>query len=181
VARIRRRGCAEQQEVWRFDDLAAHNMAVLAMAQMAIMMQGTVPTLALATSDSICAAPCRQRVCGVVAVRSAARASRHADQLGRDLGQPRGVAGDRLNAEGLVLVKACAIEPSMDVVEVGRGNVDHDSPASRATPLMRELLNCAETAARARAFAQWWRDGLSPAATLDQPRASDRHGESVES
>src|SRR5262249_33033355 len=42
----------EQQDLWRFDDLAAHNMAVLAMAQMALMMKGICPALTLAASDS---------------------------------------------------------------------------------------------------------------------------------
>ena len=41
-----------QQDLWRFDDLAAHNMAVLAMAQMALMMKGICPSLVLAASDA---------------------------------------------------------------------------------------------------------------------------------
>lgn len=37
---------------WHFDDLAAHNMCLLAMAQYAILMQGVVPELVLASNEN---------------------------------------------------------------------------------------------------------------------------------
>ena len=41
----------QYQLEWRFDDLAAHNMCLLAMAQYAILMQGVLPELVLASSE----------------------------------------------------------------------------------------------------------------------------------
>ena len=41
----------EHQAVWRFDDVAAHNMAVLGMAQYALMMQGLPPEYAKQVQD----------------------------------------------------------------------------------------------------------------------------------
>ena len=40
------------QAHWHFDDLAAHNMALLAMAQTAQLARGLTPTLQLAASES---------------------------------------------------------------------------------------------------------------------------------
>jgi len=106
----------EQQELWRFDDLAAHNMAVLAMAQMALMMQGIYPALALATSEADLRRTVQQARVPVWLPFEVLREQ-------RDTLTSWGVTSDslaawlanRLNAEELVLVKACAIEPSMDV------------------------------------------------------------------
>ncbi|CAB3683411.1 amino acid kinase family protein [Paraburkholderia rhynchosiae] len=42
----------EYQGEWRFDDLAAHNMCLLAMTQYAILMQGILPELVLASSEA---------------------------------------------------------------------------------------------------------------------------------
>jgi 5-(aminomethyl)-3-furanmethanol phosphate kinase len=39
------------QKEWHFDDLAAHNMCLLAMTQYALMMQGVLPDLVLATNE----------------------------------------------------------------------------------------------------------------------------------
>lgn len=41
----------QYQREWRFDDLAAHNMCLLAMAQYAILMQGVLPELVLASNE----------------------------------------------------------------------------------------------------------------------------------
>jgi aspartokinase-like uncharacterized kinase len=40
------------QQEWRFGDLAAHNMCLLAMAQYAILMQGVMPELVLASNEA---------------------------------------------------------------------------------------------------------------------------------
>jgi 5-(aminomethyl)-3-furanmethanol phosphate kinase len=42
----------QAQQTWNFNDLAAHNMAVLAMGQMALMMHALEPRLALVTQES---------------------------------------------------------------------------------------------------------------------------------
>ena len=42
----------EVQQRWKFDDLAAHNMATLAMVQTALMLHSLEPRLVLAAQDS---------------------------------------------------------------------------------------------------------------------------------
>ncbi|MGN6808583.1 MAG: amino acid kinase family protein, partial [Trinickia sp.] len=42
----------QYQAEWRFNDLAAHNMCLLAMTQYALMMQGLSPELVLASSEA---------------------------------------------------------------------------------------------------------------------------------
>jgi aspartokinase-like uncharacterized kinase len=106
----------EHQAVWHFDDVAAHNMAVLAMAQHALLMQGVCRNLVIAASEE--------------QIRRALRGGRVA------LWAPLGVLqqeanlltswdvtsdslaawlANRLNAERLMLVKSCAIEPGQSV------------------------------------------------------------------
>jgi len=41
------------QKEWAFDDLAAHNMCLLAMTQFALMMQGVLPDLVLASNEDM--------------------------------------------------------------------------------------------------------------------------------
>jgi len=137
----------EQQDLWRFDDLAAHNMAVLAMAQMALMMQGICPALALATSDADLRRAVQQARVPVWLPFEALREQ-------RDTLTNWGVTSDslaawlanRLNAEGLLLVKACAIEPSMDVARcVAAGIVDEQfARFTRDAAYAVTLLNCAD-------------------------------------
>ena len=100
------------QAHWRFDDLAAHNMAVLAMAQSAYMAWGLNPKLQLATSE----AEIRKVLHGGHTalwlpnewVRaqpdSNANWNNSGDSIALDLARS-------LNAERLVVVKSCAIEP----------------------------------------------------------------------
>jgi len=42
----------QYQSEWSFDDLAAHNMCLLAMTQYALLMQGVLPELVLASSEA---------------------------------------------------------------------------------------------------------------------------------
>jgi aspartokinase-like uncharacterized kinase len=42
----------QYQAEWRFNDLAAHNMCLLAMTQYALLMQGLLPELVLASSEA---------------------------------------------------------------------------------------------------------------------------------
>jgi aspartokinase-like uncharacterized kinase len=118
----------EHQDLWRFDDLAAHNMAVLAMAQMALMMQGICPALALATNDADLRRAVQQARVPVWLPFEVLREQ-------RDTLTNWGVTSDslaawlanRLNAEGLVLVKACEIDPSMNIEKcVAAGIVDDE-------------------------------------------------------
>lgn len=139
----------EQQELWRFDDLAAHNMAVLAMAQMALMMQGICPALALATSDADLRRAVQQAQVPVWLPFEVLRERR--DTLTR-----WGVTSDslaawlanRLNAEGLLLVKACEIGPSMGLAECTAAGIVDDEFAhfTRDAAYAVKLLNSADLA-----------------------------------
>jgi aspartokinase-like uncharacterized kinase len=137
----------DQQELWRFDDLAAHNMAVLAMAQMAMMMQGICPALALATSDSDLRRAVQQARVPVWLPFEVLREQRDpltnwgvtSDSLAAWL-------ANRLNAEGLLLVKACEIDPSMDAAEcVAAGIIDEEfTRFTRDAAYEVTVLNCAD-------------------------------------
>jgi 5-(aminomethyl)-3-furanmethanol phosphate kinase len=117
----------EHQDLWRFDDLSAHNMAVLAMAQMALMMQGICPALTLATSDTDLRRAVQQARVPVWLPFEILREQ-------RDTLTNWGVTSDslaawlanRLNAEGLLLVKACEIEPSMELAQCAAAGIVDD-------------------------------------------------------
>lgn len=117
----------EHQELWRFDDLTAHNMAVLAMAQMALMMQGICPALALATNDADLRRAVQQARVPVWLPFEVLREQ-------RDTLTNWGVTSDslaawlanRLNAEGLVLVKACEVDPAFDLEQYTAAGVVDD-------------------------------------------------------
>ena len=101
------------QAIWRFDDLNAHNMALLAMAQTAYLARGLNPDLRLAAN----LAEIRQVLHGGYTAlwlpleRLSETPGPDAswdvtsDSLALDLAQ-------QLNAERLVLVKSCAIDPA---------------------------------------------------------------------
>jgi len=100
------------QRAWQFDDLAAHNMAILAMAQTALMLHAMEPRLVPATDD----AEIRHALhVGSPALWMPYTVLRDAPDLltGWD------VTSDslslwlarRLNAERLVVVKSCTVNP----------------------------------------------------------------------
>ncbi|PTB22099.1 aspartate kinase [Trinickia symbiotica] len=101
----------QYQAEWRFNDLAAHNMCLLAMTQYALLMQGLLPELVLASSEA--------------KIRRALRAGRVAvwvpTALMRDT--PDSMSNwdttsdslaawlsTMLNAERLMVVKSCPID-----------------------------------------------------------------------
>ena len=112
------------QAIWRFDDLNAHNMALLAMAQTAYLARGLNPDLRLAAN----LAEIRQVLHGGYTAlwlpleRLSETPGPDAswdvtsDSLALDLAQ-------RLNAERLVLVKSCAIDPAASHAELGETGV----------------------------------------------------------
>ena len=112
------------QAHWRFDDLQAHNMAVLAMAQSAYLAQGLAPKLRMATSQ----AQIREVLhAGHTALwlpyeQVSERAEGHtnwdnsSDSIALDLAR-------KLNAERLVVVKSCAIDRASSVAELHSVNV----------------------------------------------------------
>jgi aspartokinase-like uncharacterized kinase len=99
------------QSEWRFGDLAAHNMCLLAMAQYAILMQGVMPELVLASNE--------------MRIRRALRDGRVAVWVPTDLMRDTpdemtdwNTTSDSLaawlsttlNAERLMVVKSCVVE-----------------------------------------------------------------------
>ncbi len=112
------------QARWQFDDLAAHNMAVLAMAQSAYLAQSLSPELQLASNEAD--------------IRRVLHAGHAAVWLPLELRQTQAdalanwdVTADsialqlarQLNAERLVVVKSCAIDAGATLDDLGRSGV----------------------------------------------------------
>ena len=112
------------QRAWQFNDLAAHNMATLAMVQTALMLHAMEPRLVPATED----AEIRHALhVGSPALWLPYKALRDAPDLltGWD------VSSDslslwlarRLNAERLVIVKSCAVNPQHSLAALSNAGV----------------------------------------------------------
>jgi 5-(aminomethyl)-3-furanmethanol phosphate kinase len=112
------------QSHWQFNDLAAHNMAVLAMAQTAYQLHAMNPALQLASSRSDIRRVLQK---GQTALwlpfelqREQADAQTNwdvtSDSLALDLAR-------RLNAERLVVVKSCRIEPQASLAQLSEDGV----------------------------------------------------------
>jgi aspartokinase-like uncharacterized kinase len=117
----------EAQAHWGFDDLAAHNMAVLAMAQTAQMLHALEPRLVLVEDEA--------------GIRRTLHAGRPALWLplsllrdAPDVLTSWEVTSDslalwlarHLNAERLVLVKACPVQPGYTLADLGSTGVLDD-------------------------------------------------------
>lgn len=101
----------QYQAEWCFNDLAAHNMCLLAMTQYALMMQALLPELVLASSEAKVRRALRD---GRVAVwvptalmRDAPDAMSNWDTTSDSLAA---WLSTMLNAERLIVVKSCPIE-----------------------------------------------------------------------
>jgi aspartokinase-like uncharacterized kinase len=112
------------QALWQFDDVAAHNMAVLAMAQNAHMAHGLNPQLQLASGEAEIRRVLRT---GHTAVwlplewmRTQSDALTNwdvtADSMAVDLAR-------QLNAERLVIVKSCAIDGAATLAQLSQQGV----------------------------------------------------------
>lgn len=114
----------QAQAHWQFDDLPAHNMAVLAMAQTAYLAHGINPALRLARS--------------MEEIRQVLHAGHTALWLPfdwmRDGPDPQAnweLTGDsialdlarQLNAEHMVVVKSCAIDPQASLADLEEAGV----------------------------------------------------------
>lgn len=101
----------EAQAHWRFDDVAAHNMAVLAMAQTAMLLRALCPALQPAARDAEIRRHLKQ---GRTALWMPLELLRErADELTSWEVTSDSLAlwlARRLNAERLVVVKSCAID-----------------------------------------------------------------------
>jgi 5-(aminomethyl)-3-furanmethanol phosphate kinase len=137
------------QAHWQFDDLPAHNMAVLAMAQTAFLAHGLNPALRLASSQE----QIRQVLhAGHAAlwlpyewVRQTADGDTNwelsSDRIALDLAR-------RLNAERLVVVKSCAIDPAASLHELGVAGVldRHFADDARGVAFPIEIVHKADLA-----------------------------------
>jgi 5-(aminomethyl)-3-furanmethanol phosphate kinase len=120
----------QSQHHWRFDNLAAHNMAVLAMAQSAYLAHGLSPDLHLASSE----AELRRVLHGghtavwlpLAMTRSQPDEDTHwdmsSDSMALELARS-------LNAERLVVVKSCAVDRRASLTELTQcGVLDRQFP-----------------------------------------------------
>jgi 5-(aminomethyl)-3-furanmethanol phosphate kinase len=112
------------QALWQFDDVAAHNMAVLAMAQNAYMAQGMNPQLQLASSEDEIR---RVLHAGHTAVwlpmewtRTQADAMANWDVTADSMAV---YLARQLNAERLVVVKSCEIDGSATLARLSQEGV----------------------------------------------------------
>lgn len=123
----------DAQQRWRFDDLAAHNMAVLAMAQTAHLLCGLQPALHRCDREGELAAALRL---GRVAVWSPLELQRErADaDTGWDVTSDSIALGlaMRLGARRLVVVKSCAVDASASLEALGAAGIVDRGFAARA-------------------------------------------------
>jgi len=112
------------QAHWQFNDLAAHNMAVLAMAQTAYQVNAMNPALMLTTSKSDIRRVLHK---GQTALWLPMEMQRDqpdphtnwdvtADSIALDLAR-------RLNAERMVVVKSCTIDPQMSLAQLSEEGI----------------------------------------------------------
>ena len=107
------------QSHWRLSDLSAHNMAVLAMAQTAYLMQGLSPGLQLVRSKADIRRVLHRGGTALWLPFELQREQPDAntnwavtsDSIALDLAR-------RLNAERLVVVKSCRIEPKSSLAQL---------------------------------------------------------------
>lgn len=112
------------QAHWRFGDLPAHNMAVLAMMQMAYLAQGLQPALRLAVSTSEIHQVLHSGQTALWLphdwVHEQATPDSHwgmsSDSIALELAR-------ELNAERLIVVKSCAVDPAASLAELSDAGV----------------------------------------------------------
>ena len=112
------------QAHWQFIDLAAHNMAVLAMAQTGYQMHALQPALQLVTRGADIPRVLRRGRTALwlpfelqrEQVDATTNWSHTSDSIALELAR-------RLNAEQMVVVKSCSVDPALSVRELGEQGV----------------------------------------------------------
>ena len=112
------------QSHWQFNDLAAHNMAVLAMAQTAYQLNAMNPALQLASSRSDIRRVLHKGQTALWLPFELQREQADAqtswdvtsDSLALDLAR-------RLNAERMVVIKSCRIEPKATLAQLSEEGI----------------------------------------------------------
>jgi aspartokinase-like uncharacterized kinase len=123
----------EAQRRWGFADLTAHNMAILAMMQTALMLRALNPALEAASTEAEIRNVLRHG--GTALWLPVALLREHADSLTNWDVTSDSLAlwlARHLNAERLVIVKSCALEPGLSLRQWGDAGVLDASFASRA-------------------------------------------------
>ena len=131
------------QNLWQFDDLSAHNMAVLGMAQTAYQFHALNPQLQLAARRNDIR---RVLLSGRTAVwlpfelqrdepDATTQWSHTSDSIALDLAR-------RLNAERLTVVKSCTVDPEASLVQLSEtGVLDARFPVlSEGAPFTIDVL-----------------------------------------
>ena len=121
------------QAQWQFNDLAAHNMAVLAMAQTAYQVNAMNPGLLLATSKSDIRRVLHKGQTALWLPLEWQRDQPDAqtnwevtsDSIALDLAR-------RLNAERMVLVKSCSVDPRIPLAQLSEEGIVDKRFASMA-------------------------------------------------
>ena len=118
----------DHQAHWGFDDLAAHNMAVMAMMQSTTMIKALAPDLVLAGTTIAAARALRDRQVVLWWPRGWLRSA--PDELthwGATSDSLAAALAAKLDADRLVLVKSCPMQPGLGLAEqASRGVIDAD-------------------------------------------------------
>jgi len=112
------------QARWHFDDVAAHNMAVLAMAQNAYLMRAVQPSLQLASSEAEIRHVLRKGLAAVW-MPTEARRERPDETTSWQVSSDSLALGlaKRLNAERLIVVKSCEIDKRLSLEQLGASGI----------------------------------------------------------
>ena len=140
----------DAQQHWGFDDLTGHNLAVLGMAQMAQMMKGLCPALPCVGDEAALHA---QLAAGAVPIWMPLSLLRNVpDELTN-----WGVTSDslalwlaeRLQAEGVIVVKSCAVPADADAASLAAAGIVDAEFATRSTrlPCPVRVVNASDWAA----------------------------------
>lgn len=123
----------EHQALWKYSDLAAHNMALLAMAQTAQFLRALNPALQLVSNEEDTARVLRM---GKTALWSPLELLREQADAGTNWSITSDsialVLAQRLGAQRLVLVKSCAVDPSMSLAQLGAAGIVDEGFATLA-------------------------------------------------
>jgi len=112
------------QALWRFDELSAHNMAILAMSQGAYLLRALCPALQMTSAEAEIREVLHRGRTAVWSPAELLRERADADtnwEVSADsiaLGLAR-----RLNAERLLLIKSCSVDPAASLAELGRAGI----------------------------------------------------------
>lgn len=152
------------QSLWQFGDLAAHNIAILAMVQTAYQLQALNPALLPVTRQAdIPRALHRGHTALWLPFELQRQAPDHSTHWGHTSDSIALALARELHAERLVLVKSCALAPDLSLEELGQSGVlDQDFAAqAAAVPFPIHLLRKDELEAmRALLVGEWPGHGL---------------------